>query len=138
MSGDTKVLVIDQYPEHVDTLVHTLAMYGCLPRGTTDIIEGLADFRSWAPHLVICECGHKDMTAWEFAFEARGIVLPHRPYMVALSDEATRKSKALCEECGFDLYEVKPIYAKDLRKWLNLAEKYVSDQDGLGGESWDN
>jgi CheY-like chemotaxis protein len=76
------------------------------------------------------------MAAWEFAFEARGIVLPHRPFMVALSDHASRKSKALCEECGFDIYATKPIYAKDLRSWLNLAEKYIADQEEPG-ESWD-
>lgn len=135
----TKVLVIDQYPQHVDTLVHTLKMYNCHPRGTDDIIEGLSIYTSWSPHLVVIEAGHPDMPAWEFAFEARMRQTAHRPYLVALADNGGRRERALCQECGFDRFETKPIYASDLRKWVTDAEQSIIEQGKreAPGESWD-
>ena len=45
-----KVLVVDDYQEHIDTLVSTLNIYGCEARGVSSGAEGLAISREWQPN----------------------------------------------------------------------------------------
>lgn len=118
-----RVLVVDDYQEHVDTLVNTLNMYGCEARGTSKATEGLVIADSWQPHLVICDGLMEGMRAWQFGHRMLNQNLSHRPYMVALTGFGSTLQRRLCEECGYDEYVTKPIELSTLLKWVQKARE---------------
>lgn len=126
-----KALVIDDYQEHVDTLVNTLNMYGCEARGATGGGEALALCESWQPHLVICDGLLEGMRAWQFGHTLLRHELPQRPYMVALTGFASTLQRRLCEECGYDEYVTKPIELSTLLTWVQKARQRAEHVPGF-------
>jgi CheY-like chemotaxis protein len=117
-----KVLVVDDYQEHIDTLVNTLNMYGCEARGCSSGAEGLRISQEWQPHLVICDGLLGKMRAWQFAHTllSQGDAA-QRPYLVALTGFGSKLQRVLCEECGYDEYVNKPIELSTLLGWVQKA-----------------
>jgi len=126
-----KVLVVDDYSEHVDTLVSTLNMYGCDARGANDYRAGLQEVVDFKPDLIICDGLLEGMRAWEFAFtilqqyyKDNAITgTANRPYLVSLTGFASTLQRRLCEECGYDEYVTKPIELSTLLAWVQLARQ---------------
>jgi CheY-like chemotaxis protein len=118
-----KVLVVDDYQEHVDTLVSTLNMYGCDARGAVRGTEGLEVCRKWAPDLIICDGLLEGMRAWQFGHNMLQDEPTHRPYMVALTGFGSTLQRRLCEECGYDEYVTKPIELSTLLSWVQKARE---------------
>jgi CheY-like chemotaxis protein len=118
-----RVLVVDDYQEHVDTLVSTLNMYGCEARGVTQGSEALAICDSWQPHLIICDGLLEGMRAWQFACRLLRDDPPQRPYLVALSGFGSTLQRRLCEECGYNEYVTKPIELATLLSWVQKARE---------------
>ena len=117
-----KVLVVDDYQEHIDTLVNTLNMYGCEARGINSGAEGLTICTEWQPHLVICDGLLGKMRAWQFAHTLLSRLDPnHRPYLVALTGFGSKLQRVLCEEVGYDEYVNKPIELSTLLGWVQKA-----------------
>lgn len=116
-----RVLVIDDYQEHIDTLVNTLNIYGCEARGVGSGAEGLKLCLDWQPHLVICDGLLGNMRAWQFAFSLLETELPLRPYLVALTGFGSKLQRVLCEECGYDEYVHKPIELSTLLGWVQKS-----------------
>jgi CheY-like chemotaxis protein len=116
-----KVLVIDDYQEHIDTLVNTLNIYGCEAKGVSSASEGLNICREWHPHLVICDGLLGNMRAWQFAFKLLNEDQSMRPYLVALTGFGSKLQRVLCEECGYDEYVHKPIELSTLLGWVQKA-----------------
>jgi CheY-like chemotaxis protein len=133
-----KALVVDDYQEHVDTLVNTLNMYGCEARGASTGNEALALCRSWEPHLVICDGLLEGKRAWQFAFEllkdkkyVPGAPQPVKPYLVALTGFGSTLQRRLCEECGHDEYVTKPIELSTLLSWVQKARQRAEQVPGF-------
>ena len=116
-----RVLVIDDYQEHIDTLVNTLNIYGCEARGVSSGSQGLQICRDWQPHLVICDGLLGNMRAWQFALQLLETESQHRPYLVALTGFGSKLQRVLCEECGYDEYVNKPIELSTLLGWVQKA-----------------
>jgi CheY-like chemotaxis protein len=116
-----RVLVIDDYQEHIDTLVNTLNIYGCEARGVSSGTEGLKISREWLPHLIICDGLLGNMRAWQFAHTLLSDTEATRPYMVALTGFGSKLQRVLCEECGYDEYVNKPIELSTLLGWVQKA-----------------
>jgi DNA-binding response OmpR family regulator len=136
LSTQTRVLILDQFQDHLTTLVHTMSMYGCEVKGTTAADEALLLMSQWTPHMVIVESGHPEIPAWRFAFEVRALRGEFRPYVVCLADRFVKRDEVMAFECGADIVETKPIYASQLRKWLNIAEDSI--EDSLDKNDFDN
>ncbi len=136
-----KALVVDDYQEHVDTLVSTLNMYGCEARGAVAGRDALATCESWQPHLVIYDGLLEGKRAWQFAHEllmARyskpyvpGDAQPSRPYIVALTGFGSTLQRRLCEECGTDEYVTKPIELSTLLTWVQKARQRAEQVPGF-------
>ena len=124
-----KALVIDDYQEHVDTLVNTLNMYGCEARGVSQGQEGLDLCQTWGPHLVICDGLLEGMRAWQFGHNYLRNEPANRPYMVALTGFGSTLQRRLCEECGFDEYVTKPIELSTLLMWVQKARDRAEQQN---------
>ena len=116
-----KVLVVDDYQEHIDTLVNTLNIYGCEARGVSSGAAGLEIAREWQPNLTICDGLLGSMRAWQFAYKLLESELPTRPYLVALTGFGSKVQRVLCEECGYDEYIQKPIELSTLLGWVQKA-----------------
>mgnify|MGYP001614136901 FL=1 len=126
-----RALVIDDYQEHVDTLVNTLNMYGCEARGASSGSEGLVLCETWQPHLVICDGLLEGMRAWQFGHNLLRNELAHRPYMVALTGFGSTLQRRLCEECGYDEYVTKPIELSTLLGWVQKARQRAEQVPGF-------
>ena len=133
-----KVLVIDDFNEHLDTLTSTLRMYGCEVCGSTSGKDGLQIALKWRPNLIICDDlldgSNTVMPAWKVAFEFLNVVHSlhefngtdiHRPYMVCLTGYANTRGRRLSEEFGFDEYVKKPIELAALLGWVDKARKLI-------------
>ncbi|HEY3321538.1 MAG TPA: response regulator [Planctomycetota bacterium] len=125
-----RALVVDDYQEHVDTLVNTLNMYGCEARGASEGPEALMICETWQPHLVICDGLLEGMRAWKFGHALLSQDPPMRPYLVALTGFASRLQRRLCEECGFDEYVTKPIELSTLLTWVQKARQRAEQVPG--------
>jgi CheY-like chemotaxis protein len=126
-----RVLVIDDYQEHVDTLVNTLNMYGCEARGASTAAEALLICESWQPHLVICDGLLEGMRAWQFGHTLLRNELANRPYLVALTGFGSTLQRRLCEECGYDEYVTKPIELSTLLGWVQKARQRAEQVPGF-------
>lgn len=126
-----KVLVVDDYQEHVDTLVSTLNMYGCEARGASKGREGLETVENWSPHLVIYDGLLEGMRAWQFAHKLLARAPASRPYLVALTGFGSTLQRRLCEECGFDEYVTKPIELSTLLGWVQKARERAEQTQAL-------
>lgn len=126
-----KVLVVDDYQEHVDTLVSTLNVYGCEARGAATPDEGLILCDSWQPHLVICDGLLQGMRAWQFGHKVLRNEAGPRPYMVALTGFGSTLQRRLCEECGYDEYVTKPIELSTLLTWVQKARQRSEEVPNL-------
>lgn len=138
LSTATRVLILDQFKDHLTTLVHTMSMYGCEVKGTTAADEALLLMSQWAPHVIIVESGHPEIPAWRFAFEVRQLKGDFRPYVVVLADYDIKRNAVMAFECGADIVEAKPIYASQLRKWLNTAENMIGEDDSPEKNGFDS
>lgn len=117
-----RVLVIDDYQEHVDTLVSTLNMYGCDARGSLTGHDALNIAAKWQPHLIVCDGLLEGMRAWHFAYNLLKTDVP-RPYLVSLTGFGSTLQRRLCEECGYDEYVTKPIELSTLLSWVQKARE---------------
>lgn len=132
-----KVLVIDDYMEHVDTLVSTLNMYGQDARGASTYVEAESVLKDWKPDLVICDGLMTGKRAWAIGYEYLKFLyeeslIPgdekiHRPYMVALTGFGSTLQRRLCEECGYDEYVTKPIELATLLGWVQKAKGLIEN-----------
>lgn len=126
----TKVLIIDDYQEHLDTLSSTLQMYGCETKTASKGADALDIAREWAPQLIICDGMLESMHAWKFGFEllsnysydSNSDEIEGRPYLVALTGYASTKQRRLCEETGYNEYVTKPIELSTLLAWVQKAK----------------
>lgn len=120
-----RVLVVDDYSEHVQTLVSTLNMYGADAQGVESPSKALKICRSWRPHLVIYDGLMEGMRAWQFSYELLKKDPKERPYLVALTGFGSTLQRRLCEECGYDEYVTKPIELSALLAWVQKAKKNI-------------
>lgn len=121
-----RVLVVDDYREHVDALVAGAQSYaGCQARGCFSGEDALIICDEWKPHLVIYDGLLDGMRAWEFALDLLEDDPPEkeRPYLVALTGFGSTLQRRLCEEVGFDEYVVKPIAPEVLKAWVEEARR---------------
>jgi len=120
----TKVLIIDNNQDHLDTLSKELLVYGNNVATYSDGEEGFEAYFKFQPHLFICEPSllESSIRGWEIAFNILRDDPKIRPYMVALANQPSRPVKALCEETGYDLFKVKPIDLFELLQWVRVAK----------------
>ncbi len=119
-----RLLVVDDYEEHRDTIANTATMYGCEARSCDSGVKALEIAQTWLPHLIIYDGLMEGMRAWQFA--ARYNNLPRvgvKPYMIALTGFSNTLQRRLCEEHGYDEYRTKPIELSDLLQWIQLARQ---------------
>lgn len=140
--GKVRILVVEDYPEHLNTLVSTYNTYGAYARGAATGDEGLKIALEWQPQLIICNGLLEGMNAWVFWNELLHEYLKRghsKPYCVTLTGSLSRLHISLSEECGADEYSGKPVvlsYLLELIKKARTREK--ENMPALVGEEFLN
>lgn len=123
-----RILLIDGNSTHLEVLTTALFQKGIHARCFRFAEEALIDYPNYRPHLVICEpvLVESAFPGWGFAFEILKGDPKERPLLIAFANRPSRLNKALCEECGFDKFIVKPVDPDVLMSWVYEAKLHAA------------
>jgi CheY-like chemotaxis protein len=114
-----RVLVIDDEPDTVLTLLDLLRMEGFDATGFASAREALRNIRELDPDAVICDLSMPVLTGWDFAREVRHIMGYSRPLLVGISGQYKRPpDEMLARVAGFNHYVLKPWDPNELLRLL--------------------
>lgn len=107
--GRLRVLVVDDEPDTVITLLEILRDEGFEAEGFSHPMEALKGLRDFDPDVVISDIAMPVMSGWDFARKVRQKMGDIRPMLVAISG-VYRKSadKMLATMAGYEFFLSKP------------------------------
>lgn len=119
-SPPLRVLVVDDEPDTVKTLLALLRDEGYEARGDGSGEAALQALRQFTPDVVISDIAMPGVNGWELAREVRQR-LGKQPTLIALTGRFTQTSaKVLAKICGFNHYVLK---SSDPKVLLDLIAK---------------
>jgi len=102
------VLVVDDDPDTVATLLAILRSEGHDARGNGSGQSAIAALRTFMPDVVISDIAMPHVNGWTLAKEVRAVMGKH-PMLIAITGQFTKSSdKTLAHMSGFDHYLTKP------------------------------
>lgn len=109
-SEHLRIVVIDDEPDVVMTLVAVLREEGYPADGFTGGAQGLRGIQHLNPDVVICDIAMAAPNGWDVAKQVRGTPgWEKRPLMIALSGRYTKGAdRVLAQMSGFDFFLAKP------------------------------
>jgi DNA-binding response OmpR family regulator len=117
-----RVVVIDDMPDTVMTLLALLRNEGYEAEGFGSGREAMKKLEDVDPDVVICDIAMPSMNGWDLAREVRRSMGDSRPMLIAISGQYTKGSdRVLAEMAGFNYYLVKPCDPRVLMNLLKLA-----------------
>ena len=118
----TRVLVVDDNRDMLDTLLVLLDTEGHTAKGIYSASTILADVREFDPDIVIMDIAMPGKSGWDAGRELHRYRVGKRPMLIALSGEYTKpRDRLVAELSGFDYYLIKPCDPKVL---LQLVASY--------------
>jgi CheY-like chemotaxis protein len=115
-----RVLVVDDEPDSVMTLLEILRGAGYDAQGFASGKEALKALESFDPDVVVSDIAMPVVTGWHVAQEVRERMGEKRPMLIALSGRYTKGAdRALAQIKGFDHHLTKPC---DTRALLALIK----------------
>jgi CheY-like chemotaxis protein len=118
------VLVVDDNPDQVKSVLLLLETEGYETRGVYDAHSVLPQVLEFDPDVVIMDIKMPERSGWEAASELRRRVTNQRLLLIAVSGYYTRGvDKLLSEMSGFDHVLTKPI---EPAKLLELIARHTS------------
>jgi DNA-binding response OmpR family regulator len=122
MTQRTRVLVVDDHKDMVDSLVALLETEGYNAKGIYSASTIVADVRDFDPDVIIMDIAMPGRSGWDAARELHQYRTGKRPMLVAVSGEYTKaEDRILGELSGYDYYLMKPFETKVL---LQLVASY--------------
>jgi len=123
MAHRTRVLVVDDNKDMVDTLLALLQTVGYEAKGIYSAGTIVADVRDFDPDVIIMDIAMPGRDGWDAAREVRQYRTGNRPMLIAVSGVYTQGAvTTLAEASGFDYYLIKPCDPKVL---LKLVASYT-------------
>lgn len=117
MPPQTRVLVVDDNQDMVNSLVALLETEGYSPKGIYNARTIVADVRDFDPDVIIMDIAMPGRDGWDAAREVRQYRTGNRPMLIAVSGVYTKGAvPILSEASGFDYYLIKPCDPKVLLK----------------------
>ena len=117
-----RVLVVDDEPDTVQTLMEILRAEGYDVRGHSSAMEALKTIEEFDPDVVISDIAMPLMTGWDVAKRVRATLgMKIRPLLIAVTGRYTKGAdKILSEMSGFDYHLTKPC---DPQVLVDLVEQ---------------
>jgi len=121
-----RVLVVDDEPDTVQTLMEILRAEGYDVRGHSSAMEALRTIEEFDPDVVISDIAMPLMTGWDIAKRVRATLgMKMRPLLIAITGRYTKGAdKVLSTMSGFDYHLTKPCDPADLIALVENA-KYL-------------
>ncbi|MCM2496156.1 response regulator [Burkholderia glumae] len=118
-----KVLVVDDDSDSADVAVIYLALMGIEARANKSSRETLAEFRLFAPDVVLLDINMPDLNGFDVARWLRGSTPAQNTVIVAYTSEAWEEIEACAVDAGFDGYFQKASEPALLVRFLKGYEK---------------
>jgi DNA-binding response OmpR family regulator len=117
-----RVLVVDDEPDTVQTLLEILRAEGYDVRGHASAAEALKGIEEFDPDVVISDIAMPLMSGWDIATRVRVTLgMKKRPLLVAITGRYTKTSDRMLSNInGFDYHLTKPC---DPQVLIDLVEK---------------
>jgi CheY-like chemotaxis protein len=111
-----RIVVVDDEPDTVMTLLPALRAEGFDTRGYGSGEAALNGIREFAPDVVVCDLAMPVMNGWDLAREVRKLWPGSRhPLMIAMiSEHAQGADEAMLRSAGFNYHLAKPFDGKVL------------------------
>lgn len=104
-----RVLVVDDEPDTVVTLLSLLAIEGVDARGAYSARQALDSVRLYDPDVVLIDIGMPEINGWELARRIRALGDEKRPVLVGITGRYHKSAhRTLARISGFNHYLVKP------------------------------
>jgi DNA-binding response OmpR family regulator len=105
-----RILVIDDDPDAVVTLLALLRLEGFDATGYAGAKQALATLQAIDPDVVVCDLSMPLISGWDFARAVRKIMGHQRPLLIGVSGQYKRPSDEFsARAAGFDHYLTKPF-----------------------------
>jgi CheY-like chemotaxis protein len=118
-----RILVVDDDPDTVSTLVEVLRHEGHDARGVTDPRAVIEMAKALVPHVFVLDIGMPLLSGYSLAQQLRSLSLTHATALyIAISGQFTHPADAaLSEAAGFQHHFVKPchpsVILRAIRQW---------------------
>lgn len=123
------ILVVDDNPDLVETLVAVLQMLGHQVVAARNGEDALAEMASSPPDLVLMDVGMPGMSGYDVARRVSGESWRARATLVAMTGWGRDEDRQRALDSGFDMHVVKPLDLEHLRALLeSLQAPSVSAQ----------
>jgi len=110
-----RVLVVDDEPDTVTTLLELLRAEGLEAHGHGSGQAGLDAIKRFNPDVVISDISLPNVDGWTLAREVTKTMGPRRPVLIAITGQHTKEAdKVLSHISGFHFYLTKPADPKVL------------------------
>lgn len=116
--GGVRVLVIEDQADARDTLRMLLEMDNHDVATAANGREGVAQFETFLPQVVLVDIGLPEMNGYDVARALRSQPSGKHAYLVALSGYGQPDDLRRAQEAGFDIHLTKPVSYQDLVKLL--------------------
>jgi DNA-binding response OmpR family regulator len=115
MPHRTRVLVVDDDKDTVDSLMALLETEGYNAKGIYSAQTIVSDVRDFDPDVVIMDIAMPGRNGWDAAHDVRHHRPGKRPMLIAVTGQYPKDGdKILGEISGFDYYFIKPFDTKVL------------------------
>ena len=122
MPHRTRVLVVDDDKDTVDSLVALLETEGYNAKGIFSAQTIVSDVRDFDPDLIIMDIAMPGRSGWDAAQDVRQHRSGERPTLIAITGQHPKDGdRILGELSGYDYYLIKPFDTKVL---LQLVGSY--------------
>jgi CheY-like chemotaxis protein/two-component sensor histidine kinase len=118
-SRATRVLVVDDNPDHLEVLADLLRLRGYEVVEARDASEALRLISDHKPHACVIDIGLPDMDGYELARKLRQLPEARDSKLVAVTGYGTKADRQAFEEAGFDNYIPKPPNIEELSRVLS-------------------
>lgn len=116
------ILVVDDNPDLVETLVAVLQMLGHQVASARNGEDALAYMESATPDLVLMDVGMPGMSGYDVARRLSGEPWRSRLTLVAMTGWGRDEDRQRALESGFDMHVVKPLDLEHLRALLDSLQ----------------
>jgi CheY-like chemotaxis protein len=116
------VLVVDDRWDVRHCLLKLLDSVGVEARSATNGLGAVAQWETWAPHLVLLDLRMPLLDGYEAASRIKASARGHETVVVAMTASAFEQNRALAAEAGCDDFVSKPFRDADI---LGLLTKHL-------------
>ncbi|WP_437742708.1 ATP-binding protein [Sorangium sp. So ce1504] len=117
-----RVLVVDDRWDVRHCLLKLLDSVGVEARSATNGLGAVAQWETWAPHLVLLDLRMPLLDGYEAASRIKASARGHEAVVVAMTASAFEQNRALAAEAGCDDFVSKPFRDADI---LGLLTKHL-------------